>query len=89
MTNNLFDRNFASATSYIFSEQMELKGKNLEDVAEGTSTKYNTLYRYFNGTRMFPLKLFIDVCKYLEMDFEETYRRVHKTSLEKTINEYS
>lgn len=87
--NNLYDKNYAKAVSDIFLEQMAEENVTLDDVAVATNTKYNTLFRYLNGSRQIPIDLFEKICMYLDMDFVKTFELVNKVATKKTINEYN
>ena len=88
MANNLYDKNYARAVSDVFLERMKTEGKTLEDVSKATNTKYNTLFRYLNGSRQIPIDLFEQICNYLNLDFVETFKLVNKIAIDQTINEY-
>lgn len=88
MANNLYDNNYARAVSDVFLERMKTEGKTLEDVSKATNTKYNTLFRYLNGSRQIPIDLFEQICNYLNLDFVETFKLVNKIAIDQTINEY-
>ena len=87
MANSLFDKYYAMSVAEIFYERMEKKGKSLEDVAKNTNVKYNTLFRYMNGSRQIPIDLFKDICTYLDLDFADTFRKVNKAAVNKTIHD--
>lgn len=89
MANSLYDRNYARAVSDVFMEKMEIENKTLENVAVATGTKYNTLFRYLNGTRQIPIDLFEKICVYLNLDFVDTFQLVNKIATETTIQEYN
>ena len=88
MATNLYDKNYARAVSDIFNEKMKLENRTLDDVSKATKTKYNTLFRYFNGTRQIPIDLFQQICDYLNLDFAETFKLVNKIAVDTTIKEY-
>ncbi len=88
MANNLYDKNYAKAVSDVFLERMKTEGKTLDDVSSATNTKYNTLFRYLNGSRQIPIDLFEQICDYLNLDFVETFKLVNKIATDQTINEH-
>lgn len=88
MANSLYDKNYAKAVSNVFYEKMLAEGRSLENVADATKTKYNTLFRYMNGSRQIPLDLFKQICEYLNLDFVDTFQLVNQIATETTIKEY-
>lgn len=88
MANNIYDKNYAKAVSDVFLEKMKTENKTLEDVSKATNTKYNTLFRYLNGSRQIPIDLFQHICDYLNLDFVETFKLVNQIATNQTINEY-
>lgn len=88
MATDLYDKNYARAVSDIFTEKMAIEHKSLEDVANATGVKYNTLYRYLNGTRQIPIDLFGKICHYLNLDFIDTFQLVNKIAVDTTVREY-
>ena len=88
MANNLYDKNYAKAVSDVFLERMKTEGKTLDDVSSATNTKYNTLFRYLNGSRQIPIDLFEQICDYLNLNFVETFKLVNKIATDQTINEH-
>ena len=89
MANTLFDKNYATAISNLFFEALEAKESTLEKMAIATGVKYNTLFRYMNGSRQMPIDLFQKICEYLELDFADTFRLVNQIAVEATVKQYS
>lgn len=89
MANTLFDKNYADAVSRVFSSRLEEKGSTLEKMAIATGVKYNTLFRYMNGSRQMPIDLFMSICRYLDLDFAETFRLVNQIAVEATVEQYN
>ncbi len=87
MANTLFDKYYAESVANVFNEKMTEQGKSLDDIAKLTETKYNTLFRYMNGSRQIPIDLFKNICTVLNMDFAETFRKVNQCAVEKTLND--
>ena len=65
-----------------------MENKTLDDVAAATHVKYNTLFRYMNGTRQMPIDLFEKICIYLNLDFVDTFQLVNTIATETTVKEY-
>ena len=88
MATSLYDKNYGRAVADVFYEKMKTEDRTLEDVASAIHVKYHTLYRYLNGSRQIPIDVFQKMCKYLNLDFVETFILVNKIATETTIKEY-
>ena len=85
MANTIFDDCYAQAVKDVFEQKMKDENVSIETIAKKTNTKYNTLYRYLDGSRQIPIDLFKDICVCLNMNFEETFRLVNEYAVNKTL----
>lgn len=88
MANRLYDKNYAKAVSYVFTEKMTEKNVSIENIAIATGVKYNTMFRYLNGSRHIPIDLFQKLCDCLDLDFVEIFRLVNEIATKTTLEEY-
>lgn len=85
MAIDLFDKNYATALSNFLLDNMFLQRVSKEKMAEKVGIKYNTLCRYLSASRQMPIELFVEMCKVLHLDFEESFRKVNAIAVEATM----
>ena len=88
MKKYLYDRMYAEAVSELFMGKIKENEMRLESVAKSIGIKYNTLFRYLDGSRQIPLDIFQKLCQHLGLDFVETFQLTNQIATEKTLKEF-
>lgn len=85
MAMDIFDKNYAIALSNFLLDNMFLQRVSKETMAEKVGVKYNTLCRYLSASRQMPIDLFAEMCKVLNLDFEDSFRKINEIAIRATM----
>lgn len=70
----LYDKTYTEVQSNFFAEQRKKSGRTLEDIAYFLRIKVNTYWTYEKGTRDMPMSVFIDLCRFYNLDYVKVFK---------------
>lgn len=83
----IFDQCYNTVLSEYFIALRKERKRTLEDVAYFVGCNANSLYRYETGSREMPIDIFVKLCRFYGVDYEQAFTEINEKALLMAIRE--